>query len=59
MAIAVISVCLLSETLEFLQLLYKLGFAEFDDVFDNRMGVAIGYSSCVDFYKICGRDRDV
>lgn len=59
LAITVISACLLSGTVEFLQLLYKLGFAEFDDVFDNRMGVAIGYSSCVDFYKICGRDRDV
>lgn len=23
-------------------MLYKLGFAEFDDVFDNTMGVAIG-----------------
>ena len=38
----VASACLLSGTVEFLQLLYKLGFAEFDDVFDNTMGAAIG-----------------
>lgn len=34
--------CLLSGTVEFLQLLCKLGFAEFDDVFDNTMGAVIG-----------------
>ena len=39
---AVASACLLSGTVEFLQLFYKLGFAEFDDVFDNTMGAAIG-----------------
>ena len=38
----VISACLLSGTVEFLQLFLKLGFAEFDDVFDNTMGAAIG-----------------
>ena len=38
----VASACLLSGTIEFLQLLFKLGFAEFDDVFDNTMGAAIG-----------------
>lgn len=38
----VASACLLSVTVEFLQLLYRLGFAEFDDVFDNTMGAAIG-----------------
>ena len=38
----VASACLLSGTVEFLQLLYRLGFAEFDDVFDNTMGAAIG-----------------
>lgn len=42
LAITVIMACLLSGTVEFLQLLYRLGFAEFDDVFDNTMGVAIG-----------------
>ena len=42
LAIAVASACLLSGTVEFLQLLFKLGFAEFDDVFDNTMGAAIG-----------------
>lgn len=42
LVIAIISACLLSGTVEFLQLLYKLGFAEFDDVFDNTMGAAIG-----------------
>ena len=42
LAITVITACLLSGTVEFLQLLYKLGFAEFDDVFDNTMGAAIG-----------------
>ena len=39
---AVASACLLSGTVEFLQLLCKLGFAEFDDVFDNTLGAAIG-----------------
>lgn len=38
----VASACLLSGTVEFLQLLSNLGFAEFDDVFDNTMGAAIG-----------------
>ena len=38
----VISGCLLSGLVEFLQLLYRLGFAEFDDVFDNTIGAAIG-----------------
>ena len=38
----VASACLLSGTVEFLQLLCKLGFAEFDDVFDNTMGATIG-----------------
>ena len=42
LAITVISACLLSGTVEFLQLLYRLGFAEFDDVFDNTIGAAIG-----------------
>lgn len=42
LAITVITACFLSGTVEFLQLLYKLGFAEFDDVFDNTMGAAIG-----------------
>ena len=42
LAITVIMACLLSGTVEFLQLLCKLGFAEFDDVFDNTMGAAIG-----------------
>lgn len=36
------SACFLSGTVEFLQLVFKLGFAEFDDVFDNTMGAAIG-----------------
>ena len=38
----VASACFLSGTVEFLQLLYKLGFSEFDDVFDNTLGAAIG-----------------
>ena len=42
LAITVITACLLSGTVEFLQLLCKLGFAEFDDVFDNTMGASIG-----------------
>lgn len=33
----VISTCFLSETVEFLQLILNLGFAEFDDVFDNTL----------------------
>lgn len=42
LAITVASACLLSGTVEFLQLLCKLGFAEFDDVFDNTMGAVLG-----------------
>lgn len=42
LVITIISACLLSGTVEFLQLLLRLGFAEFDDVFDNTMGAAIG-----------------
>ena len=42
LAITVITACLLSGTVEFLQLICRLGFAEFDDVFDNTMGAAIG-----------------
>lgn len=42
LASTVITACLLSGTVEFLQLLCKLGFAEFDDVFDNTMGAVIG-----------------
>lgn len=38
----VASACFLSGTVEFLQLLNRLGFAEFDDVFDNTMGAVIG-----------------
>lgn len=42
LAVTVITACLLSGTVGLLQLLYKLGFAEFEDVFDNTMGAAIG-----------------
>ena len=42
LVITITSACLLSGTVEFLQLLYRLGFAEFDDVFDNTMGAALG-----------------
>lgn len=54
LAITVISACLLSGTVEFLQLLYKLGFAEFDDVFDNTMGAAIGAVLVLIFIKFAG-----
>ena len=42
LAFTAISACLLSGLVEFLQLLFKLGFAELDDVFDNTMGAAVG-----------------
>lgn len=42
LAITVNSACLLSGLVEFLQLLFKFGFAEFDDVFDKTLGAAIG-----------------
>lgn len=42
LALTVASACLLSGTVEFLQLLCRHGFAEFDDVFDNTMGATIG-----------------
>lgn len=54
LAITVISACLLSGTVEFLQLLYKLGFAEFDDVFDNTMGAAIGAVLVLILIKFAG-----
>ncbi|MGN0359787.1 MAG: sugar transferase [Hominisplanchenecus sp.] len=42
LAITVISACLLSGLVESLQLLLKLGFTEFNDVFDNTLGTAFG-----------------
>ena len=41
LAITVISACLLSGTGEFSQLILKIGFAEFDVVFDNTLGAVI------------------
>ena len=35
--------CLISISIEALQYFYKLGMAEFDDVFHNTFGVLIGY----------------
>ena len=40
--ITIIAACLLSAAIEFLQLILKLGFSEFDDVMDNTAGAAIG-----------------
>ena len=40
--ITIVAACLLSATIEFLQLILKLGFSEFDDVMDNTAGAAIG-----------------
>ena len=40
--ITIIAACLLSSAIEFLQLILKLGFSEFDDVMDNTLGAAIG-----------------
>ena len=42
LAFTLASAYLLSGVVEFLQLVCKLGFSEFDDVFDNTMGAAIG-----------------
>lgn len=42
MLVAVLSACLLSGVIEILQLILKLGFAEFDDIFDNTLGAAVG-----------------
>ena len=33
---------LLSGSIGFLQLIFKFGFAEFDDVFDNTLGAVLG-----------------
>ena len=52
--ITVISACLLSGAIEFLQLVCKLGFAEFDDVFDNTLGAAIGAVLVLIFMKFVG-----
>ena len=54
MIITVISACLLSGAIEFLQLVCKLGFAEFDDVFDNTLGAAIGAVLVLIFMKFVG-----
>lgn len=51
----VISACLLSGTVEFLQLILKLGFAEFDDVFDNTLGAAIGAVLVLILMKLRGK----
>ena len=40
--ITVLSAALLSGLIEFLQLVLKLGFSEFDDVMDNTIGATIG-----------------
>ena len=40
--ITVLAACLLSAGIEFLQLILKLGFSEFDDVIDNTAGAMIG-----------------
>lgn len=55
LVITIISACLLSGTVEFLQLLCKLGFAEFDDVFDNTMGAAIGAVVALMLMKLKGK----
>ena len=52
----VISACLLSGVVEFLQLILKLGFAEFDDVFDNTLGVAIGAVLVLILMKLKGKE---
>lgn len=54
LVITITSACLLSGTVEFLQLLCNLGFAEFDDVFDNTMGAAIGAVVVLLLIKIVG-----
>ena len=35
---------LISLSIESIQYFFKLGVAEFDDIFNNTLGVAIGYS---------------
>lgn len=52
----VISACLLSGTVEFLQFILKLGFAEFDDVFDNTLGAAIGAVLVLILMKLKGKE---
>lgn len=41
---AILTGCLVSFSIESIQYFFKLGIAEFDDVFNNTLGVAIGYS---------------
>lgn len=53
--ITVVSACLLSGIVEFLQLILKLGFAEFDDVFDNTLGAAIGAVLVLILMKLRGK----
>lgn len=43
--ITVLVACLLSAGIEFLQLVLKLGFSEFDDILDNTAGAFIGTSA--------------
>ena len=56
LVVTVISACLLSGTVEFLQLILKLGFAEFDDVFDNTLGAAIGAVIALILMKLKGKE---
>lgn len=56
LSITVISASLLSGTVEFLQLILKLGFAEFDDVFDNTLGAAIGTVLVLILMKLKGKE---
>lgn len=48
---------LVSISIEFLQFFYKLGMAEFDDVFHNTLGVAIGYSLYKLIYFVLNKTR--
>ena len=53
--ITVSAACLLSAGIEFLQLILKLGFSEFDDVIDNTAGAAIGAGLIGVLWKIIRR----
>ena len=54
--ITVLAACLLSAAIEFLQLILKLGFSEFDDVMDNTVGSAIGAIFLMCFEQIKNND---
>lgn len=48
-----------SVSIESIQYFFKLGVAEFDDVFNNTLGVAIGYSLFAMTYFLLNKIKNI